>query len=48
LELLAQGWTYNAIFKNYLQLTQKDIYAALNYAKKLVKEERVFPLKAKR
>lgn len=42
--LLADGWTYETILRNYPQLKKEDIFAALNYASEILKEERVFPL----
>jgi uncharacterized protein (DUF433 family) len=42
--LLADGWTYETILRNYPQLKKEDILAALNYASEILKEERVFPL----
>jgi uncharacterized protein (DUF433 family) len=44
LELLANGWAYDTILKNYPQLKRDDILAALRYASEVLKEERVFPL----
>lgn len=32
LELLAHGWTHEKILKNYPQLQEDDIYAALEYS----------------
>ena len=46
LELLASNWTYEAILKNYPHLTMEDILACLSYAKEMIKEEKVFPIKA--
>ena len=45
LELLANGWSHETILENYPQLSQEDILAALDYARLLVKEEHVFPIK---
>ena len=36
LELLANGWTFEDILKNYLQLKKEDIVAALKYAAEIV------------
>lgn len=44
LDLLAEGWTHEQVLKNYPQLTQDDIRAALHYAAEALKRERVFPL----
>ena len=42
--LLADGWAYETILRNYPQLKKEDILAALSYAGEVLKEERVFPL----
>jgi len=44
IELLANGWTYEQIIKNYPHLTVEDIQAALHYAAEAVKQEHVYPL----
>ena len=44
LELLAHGWTYKQIFKNYPQLKEEDIHAALEYSADSIKREFVYPL----
>jgi len=43
LELLANGWTDEAILENYPQLKKEDIQAALRYATDILKEEMVYP-----
>jgi len=43
LELLANGWTDEAIMENYPQLKKEDIQAALRYATDVLKEEMVYP-----
>jgi len=43
LELLANGWTKEKIFKNYPQLKEEDITAALLYATEVLKAEKVYP-----
>lgn len=43
LELLANGWTDEAIMENYTQLKKEDIRAALRYATAILKEEMVYP-----
>ncbi len=40
---VAQGWTFNDIAKD-LDVTDKDIRAALMYAEKLLEGEEIFPL----
>jgi len=42
--LLAEGWTYETILENYPQLKKEDIFAALSYARDVLKEEKVYPL----
>ena len=44
LELLAEKWTHEQILRNYPQLTDEDIQAALHYATATLKQERVYPL----
>jgi uncharacterized protein (DUF433 family) len=44
MELLANGWTQEQVFKNYPHLTAEDIQAALHYAAEAVKQEHVYPL----
>jgi len=44
IELLAAGWTFEEILKNYPQLKREDITAALKYATEVLKEEKVYPL----
>jgi len=43
LEILAGGWTEEAITENYPQIKKEDISAALHYAHSLLKEEAVYP-----
>jgi uncharacterized protein (DUF433 family) len=45
-DLLAQGWSEEAILNNYPGLTLEDIRACLNYASALLHAEKVYPLKA--
>ena len=44
LELMAEGWTLEEVLKNYPQLTQEDVQAALHYAADAMKQQQVFPL----
>src|SRR5690242_180755 len=44
IELLAERWTHEQILKNYPQLTEEDIQAALHYAAEVLKQEHVYPL----
>ncbi len=44
IELLAERWTHEQILKNYPQLTEDDIQAALHYAAEVLKQEHVYPL----
>lgn len=45
-DLLAQGWTEDAILENYPTLTREDIKACLQYASVALQAEKVYPLKA--
>lgn len=45
LRLLAQGEKVDEILEAYPHLEQKDVYAVLEYAEEIVKEERIMPLK---
>ena len=45
-DLLAQGWSEEAILSNYPGLTPEDIRACLNYASAVLHAEKVYPLKA--
>lgn len=42
--LLADGWTHEIILENYPQLKKDDIFAALSYARDVLKDEKVYPL----
>lgn len=44
IELLAEQWTHEQILKNYPQLGEEDIQAALHYAAEALKQEHVYPL----
>ena len=44
LDLMAEGWTQEHVLRNYPQLTEDDLHAALHYAAEALKRERVFPL----
>jgi len=46
LELLAAGMSVEDILKEYPELKEEDIRAALEYASKLLKNEVVLPLEA--
>ncbi len=43
LELLANGWTEQAILENYPQLEKEDIQSALRYVTDILKDETVYP-----
>ena len=45
LELLANGWSYEQILKNYPQLKKEDILAAIAYSYEIIKEEKTYSLK---
>lgn len=44
LRQLAQGIKVEELLENYPHLTEKDIYAAVEYAARLVEGERAYPL----
>lgn len=44
LKMTAQGVTIAEILNEYPNLDEKDIYAALEYAHKIVEDEEIFPL----
>lgn len=44
LELLAEGWSHDQILRNYPQLTEEDILAAIHYATEILKVERIYPI----
>ncbi len=46
IDLLAQGWTEAEILRNCPGLTQEDIRACLQYASRVLKAEKVYPLTA--
>ena len=45
-DLLAQGWTEDAIVENYPGVTNDDIRACLAYASATLHDQKVYPLKA--
>jgi uncharacterized protein (DUF433 family) len=46
LDLMAQGGTEDAILRNYSGLTHEDILACLEYARDVLRPEKVYPLVA--
>jgi len=46
LELLAEQWSHETILKEYPQLAPDDIWAVLQYATEIVKQEKLYPLPA--
>ena len=44
IELLANGWTEEEIFRNYPGISHEDILAFLQYAGATLKAEKVYPL----
>ena len=46
LELLAEQWSHETILKEYPQLVPDDIWAVLQYAAEIVKQEKLYPLPA--
>lgn len=43
-ELLAQGWTEEEIFRNYPGVEHEDILACLAYASEVLHAEKVYPV----
>lgn len=43
MELLGEGWSEEAILRNYPGLEGEDIRACLRYAGSVLRDERVFP-----
>jgi uncharacterized protein (DUF433 family) len=43
-ELLAEGWSYDEVLRNYPRLTREDILAALRWVSEMLRSERVYPL----
>jgi uncharacterized protein (DUF433 family) len=43
LELLAAGWSYSEL-QDEFQIEKDDIFAVLEYAKRIIEEERVYKL----
>ena len=46
IELLAQGWTFENIVKNYHQLKKEDIQAALEYSSHSLNLETIYSIEA--
>ena len=44
LGLLAGGWTYEQVLANYPGLEALDIQACLEYARRMVQQERAYPI----
>jgi uncharacterized protein (DUF433 family) len=44
IELLANGWSKDEVFRNYPGLTEEDVNACLGYASYLLHEEKIYPL----
>ena len=45
-ELLADGWSEDAILREYPGLTHEDVQACLHYASERLQAEQVYPLRA--
>ena len=45
LELLANGWSYEEILRNYPQLEREDILAAIKYSVEILRDEKIYALK---
>jgi uncharacterized protein (DUF433 family) len=46
LDLLGQGWSEDQILQNYPGIRREDILACLQYARDMLRTERVYPLSA--
>jgi uncharacterized protein (DUF433 family) len=44
--LLAQGWTFEEILKEYDHITREDVQACLAYAHQILADERIYPIGA--
>jgi len=44
IELLAQGWTYEDILRNYPGIKTEDIHACLQYASDVLHAEKLYPV----
>jgi uncharacterized protein (DUF433 family) len=46
LDLLGQGWSEDQILQNYPGIRHEDVLACLQYARDVLRTERVYPLSA--
>lgn len=46
LDLLGQGWSEDQILQNYPGIRHEDVLACLQYARDVIRTERVYPLPA--
>lgn len=46
LDLLGQGWSEDQILQNYPGIRHEDVLACLQYARDILRTERVYPLSA--
>jgi uncharacterized protein (DUF433 family) len=44
--LLAQGWSFDDILKEYDHITREDVQACLAYAHQLLADEKIYPIPA--
>jgi len=44
IDLLAQGWTYEDILRDYPGITIEDIHACLRYARDMLRTEKLYPV----
>jgi uncharacterized protein (DUF433 family) len=44
IELLAHGWTYEEVLRNYPGIDIEDIHACLQYASNVLHAERLYPV----
>jgi uncharacterized protein (DUF433 family) len=46
IDLMAQGWTFDEILRNYPGIEMADLQACLNYVSTLLKSEKVYAVPA--
>jgi uncharacterized protein (DUF433 family) len=46
IDLMAQGWTFDEILRNYPGIEAADLQACLNYASALLKAEKIYAIPA--
>lgn len=48
LEMIANNWTVKEILDSFPELTEKDIKAAILYAKRILEETETYPIPSRR